>query len=95
MKPKFALTAEQRTKAAEALDRLSTEPCASCRNEEFSVIELVEAVPYGMTMVVGSCPTIPVLLVQCNRCGLLLHFSATALGLVEPLREEGGPEKKP
>lgn len=79
------LTEEQRKVAADALQTRVKNPCPSCGSRSFTIADVVSALPFDPNgpLVIGG-PTVPILLVICENCALLIPFSAVKLGLVTP-----------
>jgi hypothetical protein len=89
-----AMTPEQRSKAAAALERLGMKACDVCGCDTFEVCDIIEAPTWGRPPG-ASRPKVPLLLTLCTRCGYAEMFSAVVLGLVEPAEERGGEEGGP
>ena len=76
------LTPQQEQQALVKLRASAKGSCPWCHAHDWSLAEMVGAVPYspGTFNLMGGA--IPILLVVCDKCGYLAQFSAVHLGIV-------------
>ena len=87
------LPEERKQEIIKALsDRNAIGPCPRCENKAFTLLDgyfsqSLQSNPTGM--VLGG-PTVPSIVMACNRCGFLSHHALGALGLLPEKESKDG-----
>ncbi len=87
------MTQEEKEKIIKVLEeKFAKNPCPRCTNQQFSLVDgyFNQAIQQDIknVLIVGG-PSIPAVVVVCNRCGFISQHALGALGLLPQ-----GEEKK-
>ncbi|MBI4615798.1 MAG: hypothetical protein HY720_19420 [Planctomycetes bacterium] len=89
----MAMTEEQRADAIQALKAKVRGPCPLCGKYAFEVADLAHVIPHDPSGAIVLGPTIPLVMVMCKHCNLVLPFAAVPMGVMKA--GEGQGEMQP